>query len=52
MWKITPLNTKENWKKPLEMEIAKKNYEIELIRIQLKYGDDEPENRRIWFLTN
>lgn len=38
-------------KKEIEKEIAKKIYEIEVLKIDLKYLEENKPNK-IWFITN
>ena len=49
MWKIVKLNENDSRKKKLEIQIAKKNYEVEILKIELKYPEAKSGNGKIWF---
>lgn len=49
-WNISILSNNDFKKKKIELKIAKKRYEIDVLNIELKYWEDiEEKSKKIWF---
>lgn len=49
MWTASVVTESQKRKKDIEMKIAKKNFEIEVLQIELKYPENDSSKRKIWF---
>lgn len=51
-WKAYTISKNESKSKQIELQIAKKRYEIECLQIEMRYPELKTEKRKIWFNTN
>lgn len=49
LWKAAVVTENDQRKKKIELKIAKKNFEVEILKIELKYPESNSASWKIWF---